>query len=896
MDVLKNDYEGNGLVAARIVLYLHKNYRTTLADFLQSFLDFMANGYRTLPTNTVQNFDIALNNVFNTPQISSTPLSLATGMTSMSAPAGPTTATTTFDNTLGNPFTTTSVIPMQISAAAQPSKKIPSFATSKPISIVAPSYENVSATSMPITAVGQPSTNVSASSSVGLFSLNANPPPHLDGKINLTNRYIKSSASFLVLAECPVIAIHIFQNYAKVIPANLSTLLPLMVDGLAVLPPALPGPPASKSSDQLIQQQQTMHKVRTRELVACQVKTLSFLVYLIRGYNAQLQPYEDHLCKNVVSLLTTCPIDVIATRRELLVSVRHILATPFRKGFYKYIDALLDDRVLAGGRFSIMHRRNNISEYFATILSPLNYSTLADLVHHARSRLTFHQHARVIHIFSRVIHDSSLPVTIQTMAARLLLNLVEFIFHSKEVNSNIVGRDLLVRILYTLVMKFGTLREYIPIVAKNQASNVGVGVQHRAEHFSNICPESDLTTEERLLCQVKHHPSSFFIESAGGSFISGIGGGNAERKDLIADIEALVASLFVGLKSLIWCVNNYQAVPPSKHPNPSLSQNETQEVASAENDDDSKRRITKEQLEILSNYVKWGLDCTRNLKSCFMTVENTHTSGTSTQPINSPSCFTNDAKSESKHDRRCEKYRDILDKFAGSLSILDGQNLRILIAPLLPLLIDYADSDKDMLAFFRHFFLSSKAASYHICDIVLEHLVININNTLSPPFVIVSQSRPHEVKIRETEESDSKESIVLALFKLVFQSISVFSENETVLRPKLQKIITSSIKISGKITDWPRFHYALLRALFRTISVGKFEQSYEEILPIVPAILNGLYRIHCCTENDRLQASVADLCLMIPARLSSLLPHIPLLLRIIVFALQTPYPDLVNLG
>jgi len=309
MDVLKHDYEANGLVAARIVLNLHKNYRPTLADFLQSFFDFMANGYRTLPTNAVQNFDIALNNVVNTSQNSPTPLSLATGMTSMSAPAGPTTATTTFDNTLANSFTTTSVIPMQM-----------------------------------------------------LFSLDANPPPHLDGKLNLTARYIKSSASFLVLAECPVIAILIFQSYSKVIPANLSTLLPLMVDGLAVLPPVLPVPPASKSHDQLIQQQQTTHKVRIRELVACQVKTLSFLVYLMRGYTDQLQRYEDHICKNVVSLLTTCPIDAIATRRELFVAVRHILATSFRKGFYKYIDALLDDRVLAGGRFSIMHRRNNISE------------------------------------------------------------------------------------------------------------------------------------------------------------------------------------------------------------------------------------------------------------------------------------------------------------------------------------------------------------------------------------------------------------------------------------------------------------------------------------------------------------------------------------------------------
>jgi hypothetical protein len=57
----------------------------------------------------------------------------------------------------------------------------------------------------------------------------------------------------------------------------------------------------------------------------------------------------------------------------------------------------------------------------------LAFSMLADLVHHVRMELTSNQLSRVVHIFSRAIHDPMLAVNIQTMCAKLLLNLVECI-------------------------------------------------------------------------------------------------------------------------------------------------------------------------------------------------------------------------------------------------------------------------------------------------------------------------------------------------------------------------------------------------------------------------------------------------------------------------------------
>ena len=92
-------------------------------------------------------------------------------------------------------------------------------------------------------------------------------------------------------------------------------------------------------------------------------------------------------------------------------------------------------------------------------LRPLAYSALADLVHHVRSSLTMGQLRRVVHMYSRNVHDPTLPATIQTTSVRLLLNLTDFIFHNSEADPR-AGKLLLLRVLRTLVLKFDSLQTY----------------------------------------------------------------------------------------------------------------------------------------------------------------------------------------------------------------------------------------------------------------------------------------------------------------------------------------------------------------------------------------------------------------------------------------------------
>lgn len=89
-------------------------------------------------------------------------------------------------------------------------------------------------------------------------------------------------------------------------------------------------------------------------------------------------------------------------------------------------------------------------------LRPLAYSTLADLVHHVRGHLPMADLARAVHLFSKNVHDESLPTSIQTMSCKLLLNLVEYIRQRTDVENG-PGRDLLIEMLEVFVLKFKSI-------------------------------------------------------------------------------------------------------------------------------------------------------------------------------------------------------------------------------------------------------------------------------------------------------------------------------------------------------------------------------------------------------------------------------------------------------
>lgn len=259
---------------------------------------------------------------------------------------------------------------------------------------------------------------------------------------NQPGQLLKATTSFKVLIECPVMVVLLFQIHRKLISDNISRFTPLVITALGV---AVDGPPASTASQsvELDQLHATgpVHQAYA-DYISAQVKTLSFLAYVSRGFAAIIRPHHAVIPTNVMRLLRACPPDSASARKELLVATRHILSTDIRQAFVPFLDELLSESLLLGEGYTSYH-----------VLRPLALSMLADLVHHVRTDIKIGVLTKIIHIYSQALHDPSLPVGVQTMSAKLLVNLVDSML-VEELGQPKDRRAGLLRILFALTIKF----------------------------------------------------------------------------------------------------------------------------------------------------------------------------------------------------------------------------------------------------------------------------------------------------------------------------------------------------------------------------------------------------------------------------------------------------------
>ncbi|KAG2237337.1 hypothetical protein INT48_009070 [Thamnidium elegans] len=256
----------------------------------------------------------------------------------------------------------------------------------------------------------------------------------------------KSMFSFKVLTECPIIVVLLFQSYRRSAADNIMKFIPLIFQTLSLqAKPQMEAANAALARGEVFVGVSPAIKQRGlyNEFIVAQVKTMSFLAYILRSYTTLLRPYQHQIPDFVLRLLRECPAESSATRKELLVATRHILSTDFRTSFVPKIDLLLNEKVLIG---------TGVTAH--DILRPLAYSMLADLIHHIRAELSAAQLSRTIYIYSRNLHDATLAPSIQTMCGKLLLNLIDCIM---KINDKSEGRELLMRILDAFASKFEAL-------------------------------------------------------------------------------------------------------------------------------------------------------------------------------------------------------------------------------------------------------------------------------------------------------------------------------------------------------------------------------------------------------------------------------------------------------
>lgn len=287
-----------------------------------------------------------------------------------------------------------------------------------------------------------------------------------------TRQLLKGTQSFKLIAECPIMIVSLFQAHRNLVHANIKNVV-LQIKEMLLLE----AKPQKRAHEEAAAQgrsfcgvsKEIRNKAAFGEFITAQVKTMSFLAYLLRVYQALLQDFLADLPDVVVRLLQDLPSEKSHTRKELLVAIRHIINFNFRTIFLPKLDELLDERTILGDSLTVYET-----------LRPLAFTMLADLIHHVRDSLTPEQIRKTIVVFTRNLHDDYPGTSFQTMSAKLLLNMAECM---AKVESKQDARHFLIMVLNAIGDKFAAMNRQYPNAVKSSKQFAEPSIEATPENF-----------------------------------------------------------------------------------------------------------------------------------------------------------------------------------------------------------------------------------------------------------------------------------------------------------------------------------------------------------------------------------------------------------------------------
>lgn len=334
----------------------------------------------------------------------------------------------------------------------------------------------------------------------------------------------RGTLSLKVFQELPIIVVLMYQIYKQYVHQEVANFVPLIMVTIALKPP------------NYIFNQPTFSKELFVDFMGAQIKTLSFLAYVIRIFHEEIASQGKAMVAGVVTLLEACPKEVTNLRKELLIAVRHILATELRNQFVPSIETFFDENLLLGPGYTCQES-----------LKPLAYSTLADLVHHVRQQLDINVLAKATYLFAKNVHDEAMPTSIQTMSCKLLLNLVDCIRQRSDPNAPL-ARDLLITLLRVFTKKFYTIAKvHLPVMmAKAKLANGESSEQQQKEQ-----PQSQAQQQPQQP-QAEPQPATNY-PSAAEQTEKLVSIGYSQPPNLsVSEFRSLIKTLVCGVKTITW--------------------------------------------------------------------------------------------------------------------------------------------------------------------------------------------------------------------------------------------------------------------------------------------------------------------------------------------------------
>ena len=272
---------------------------------------------------------------------------------------------------------------------------------------------------------------------------------------------------------------------------------------------------------------------------------------------------------------------------------------------------------------------------------------------------------------------------------------------------------------------------------------------------------------------------------------------SSSLKDGIKEVKQLIKTMVLGLKTVVWCVSNY---------------NDTNKKKSM-NSKTKRQKMSETELRMILCFCESALQCFR--------VYN-------------------------KQNARMKEKQEVLEHFAAVFTVLDPQAFQDVFQAQMSMLYDNLMKEEAMITIPQHL-LSNQNTSRIFADILLKFLVKRIPDLSMNVSVVVVEKDDKKVTTNKEKEAEKekilkrrkkhseKTNTLLRLFKLVFHSIVMFADNELVLQPYLAVIVKTGIK-SAMSAKRPDNFLLLIRALFRRVAAGKFELLYKEFVPLLPGM------------------------------------------------------------
>jgi transformation/transcription domain-associated protein len=492
-----------------------------------------------------------------------------------------------------------------------------------------------------------------------------------------TRQLQKGMHSFKVLSECPIIVVSIFQSNRAVVNKNVRLFVPLIKNVLLLqAKPQEKAHAEAKARGDIFTgvSKEIKNRAAFGDFILMQVKTMSFLAYLLRVYAQQLTDFLPTLPDIVIRMLKDCPRERSGARKELLVAIRHIINFNFRKIFLKKIDELLDERTLIGDGLTVYET-----------MRPLAYSMLADLIHHLRESLSKEQIRKTIEVYTKNLHDDFPGTSFQTMSAKLLLNMAECI---SKLEPKQDARHFLIMILNAIGDKFSAMnRQY------DNAKKL-------SEQFT---PASIDITAENYLAEKDHAPDWDEIDIFNATPIK-TSNPRDKSTDPVADNKFLFKNLLHGLKNLFYQLRNTNPARLKDEAEPSVFPANWNEVSFG---------YTAEELAILTKLFREGC---RVFRYYSIDKQQNETQNLSTSELLAAQHMMTGSKDE----------KELLEAFATVFHHIDPATFHEIFHSEIPHLYEMCFEHSPLLHI-AQFLLASEATSPSFCGMLLHFLMQKID-------------------------------------------------------------------------------------------------------------------------------------------------------------------------